>query len=475
MAVYIDKILDSKLDLLRFYQFQPEFYPVLLESVSHHSDLARFDILFIDPLDTLVLNANNQLKYQDINQVSFEHLFESNHFLNAFDKLFSQFQTEQKLESNYPFNGGWFTFLSYEIAHQIEPVIGVVQSESSLPYAYAIRFQSALIYDHVKNELVLISESQTKFKQLKSKIYEDIQHLPTFEKLDLKVKLLEDESIIFTDAVNKIKEYIIQGDVFQVNLSRKWQADLGIKDLYKSAAHIYRALRIANPAPFSCLANIENNVIISSSPERLVKVHDVENKKHILSRPIAGTRPRGQNLENDLDLKNQLHDHPKERAEHVMLIDLIRNDLGRVCKPGSIHVDEFMVNESYETVHHIVSNVTGLLRQNISPGKIIQAMFPGGTITGCPKVRCMEIIAELEQCQREAYTGSLGYINHDGTLDLNILIRTIQLKQEANKHLKLSFRAGAGIVNDSIASNELKETRAKALGMINAINLVDNL
>jgi anthranilate synthase component 1 len=178
------------------------------------------------------------------------------------------------------------------------------------------------------------------------------------------------------------------------------------------------------------------------------------------TRPIAGTRPRGEDDASDRDLSVELISHPKERAEHVMLIDLERNDLGRVCMPGSVEVDELMVVESYAHVHHIVSNVRGRLRPEVLPGDALRAVFPGGTITGCPKVRCMEIIDELEPLARAAYTGTFGYINRDGSMDTNILIRTLQLDGP-----DLCFRAGGGIVADSDPAAELQETRAKARGL----------
>jgi len=187
----------------------------------------------------------------------------------------------------------------------------------------------------------------------------------------------------------------------------------------------------------------------------------------VATRPIAGTRPRGAAPVADRDLARELHSHPKERAEHVMLIDLERNDLGRICEAGSVTVDEFMTIESYAHVHHIVSNVRGRLAAGVTPGKVLSAVFPGGTITGCPKVRCMEIIAELEACARGAYTGSLGYLNRDGSMDMNILIRSLDVRGRS-----LSLRAGAGIVADSIPERELAETRAKARGVLQALHPV---
>jgi anthranilate synthase component 1 len=203
--------------------------------------------------------------------------------------------------------------------------------------------------------------------------------------------------------------------------------------------------------------------VASSSPERLVEVRGGV----VQTRPIAGTRPRLPGDDESARIR-ELSAHPKERAEHVMLIDLERNDLGRVCMPGSVEVDELMVVESYAHVHHIVSNVRGRLRADVTPGEVIAATFPGGTITGCPKVRCMEIIAALEDAPRGAYTGALGYLDRNGELDLNILIRTLTLAGD-----EVSLRAGAGIVADSVAAGELDETRAKARGLLRALGVPD--
>jgi anthranilate synthase component 1 len=218
-------------------------------------------------------------------------------------------------------------------------------------------------------------------------------------------------------------------------------------------------LRRANPAPFAGLLQHNDWAVVSSSPERLIEVR----RGVVQTRPIAGTRPRVVG-DDDLARIRELTAHPKERAEHVMLIDLERNDLGRVCKPGTVEVNELMVVESYAHVHHIVSNVRGRLREGITPGQVIAATFPGGTITGCPKVRCMEIIAALEDAPRGAYTGALGYLDRNGDLDLNILIRTLTLQGR-----DVTLRAGAGIVADSDAAKELDETRAKARGMLRAL------
>jgi len=212
--------------------------------------------------------------------------------------------------------------------------------------------------------------------------------------------------------------------------------------------------------PFAALAQWQGVAILSSSPERLVRVDG----RRVDTRPIAGTRPRSRDPARERGEMRELAAHPKERAEHIMLIDLERNDLGRVCEAGTVRVDELMTIESYQHVHHIVSNVSGVLLPAVTPIGAVRAVFPGGTITGCPKFRCMQIIAELEGEGRGAYTGSLGYLTREGRLDLNILIRTMTLRGR-----ELSFRAGAGIVADSDPARELEETRAKARGLLAAL------
>jgi anthranilate synthase component 1 len=247
------------------------------------------------------------------------------------------------------------------------------------------------------------------------------------------------------------------GDVFQVNISRDWTGLFAQSPL---ATSVYRCLRRHNPAPFAGLMHYQESTLLCSSPERLVEMRGSD----VQTRPIAGTRPRGESQDQDLALSRELIDNVKERAEHIMLIDLERNDLGRVCQPGTVEVNELMVIESYAHVHHIVSNVRGRLRSDAGPVDVMKAIFPGGTITGCPKVRCMEIIAELEQVGRGFYTGSMGYLGRDGSMDLNILIRSMLLQ---GNHI--SFRTGAGIVADSEADRELQETKDKAKGLLLAL------
>jgi anthranilate synthase component 1 len=271
------------------------------------------------------------------------------------------------------------------------------------------------------------------------------------------IAVTEEDPEAYLQRILRAQEYIRDGDIYQANLSRFWRAQL--PDSYP-AAELYRRLRTSNPAPFAALAQFGALRVLSSSPERLLRIRG----RRLDTRPIAGTYPRGKDAADDKSQAAALVSHPKERAEHVMLIDLARNDLGRVCTGGSVLVDEYMAVETYAHVHHIVSNVTGELREGVSPVQALRAVFPGGTITGCPKVRCMQIIAELEATPRGPYTGSLGYLNHDGSGDFNILIRTMSLYGQ-----QLEFRAGAGIVADSQPQRELAESRVKARGLLLAL------
>jgi len=432
--------LDHAFDLLRLHQLKPERYPHLLESVLHGTPQSRFDILFAFPGETI--SSNNQ----------------------AFLPQLSQSWQQQRLnieQSELPFNGGWFVYLAYELANEIEPTLELPASVSPLPKAFATRIPAAVIRDHQSACCYLVCEPGS--ESLLSLIQEDLAGLAAVSEIIAKPQVLsivEDQPDSFIDGVNKIRDYIHEGDVFQVNLSRAWQMELADT----TATQLYQSLRDNNPAPFAALVTFQGKAIISSSPERLVDIID----EQVSTRPIAGTRPRGTDQTADQANSETLLAHPKERAEHVMLIDLERNDLGRVCQPGTVKVDELMVLESFAHVHHIVSNVSGRLRPEISPVDVIRAVFPGGTITGCPKVRCMQIIQELEQTSRGIYTGSVGYISHCGRMDLNILIRTMLLDGK-----QLSFRTGAGIVADSVAESELQETRAKARGLLRALGIDD--
>ncbi len=430
-------------DLLALHRHAPSRYPHLLESAAR-GELGRHDILFAFPGESLTLDHAGALEGPHAANgflASLQHWLDVEHSRPSPDAAF------------LPFHGGWFVFLAYELAAEIEPKLKLFP-DRRWPVACATRFPAAVIRDHATNRAWLAGEDDSLLDVMQADI-EAAAPLPDPRLLQFVAH--EDDPRRYERMVERVVRYIIDGDVFQANISRNWSGEI---DAHIPHWEIHDHLRRANPAPFAALVTWGDQAIISSSPERLVEIRG----ERVQTRPIAGTRPRGDDVKKDRALLAELIAHPKERAEHIMLIDLERNDLGRIAIPGSVEVNELMTLESYAHVHHIVSNVRARRRPEIGVADVISAVFPGGTITGCPKVRCMEIIAELEQSARCAYTGSLGYINRDGSADLNILIRTI-MRDGKN----VSFRAGAGIVADSDPAREVDETRAKARGMLLAL------
>ncbi len=455
-------VLPRDYDLLRLHEADPVRYPFLLESVAaHHGGPGRtdgrtdvHDILFAFPGETLSLDSQFRLSGgPDPAQKG---------FLSALDAWWQSLLlaegSGEAQKSTLPFRGGWFLFLGYELVAETEKTVPV-QSPPPGPVAFATRVPVAVVRNRRSGEAWLVAEAG--YEESGAMVLADLNAPPRRAKSAPKRLLtgdvIEADPGDFLAAVAEIRERIADGDVYQVNLARHWRATANPE---VRAADLYRRLRKTNPAPFAGIATRGDWAVISSSPERLVRCRDGS----VETRPIAGTRPTADDPALEESRRQDLLANPKERAEHIMLIDLERNDLGRISEPGSVTVDEFMVVESYAHVHHIVSNVRGRLKRGVSPGDIIQAMFPGGTITGCPKVRCMQIIAELEQGARGPYTGSMGYLNRDGSCDLNILIRSFVLRGR-----ELAFAAGSGIVADSDPVRELEETRAKAKGLLLAL------
>ncbi len=364
---------------------------------------------------------------------------------------------DENLPASLPFTGGWLALFGYELGGLLEPSVGVCADESSFPAAWLARIPAAILRPPCSERCLLLTEQA--FARLTDVMRRDVHEAPAPDTSLPGLSLLtEEEPELFLQGVSRIQNYICSGDVFQVNLSRLWKAQFSEA---VSPSALFSRLMANNPAPFSALLQFDGQAVVSSSPERLVSVG---RGGRIETRPIAGTHPRGQNRTEDESLRSRLAAHPKERAEHIMLVDLERNDLGRVCIAGSVRVAALMDVSSYQYVHHIESTIEGRLRPDVQVFDILRAVFPGGTITGCPKVRTMQIIRELEASPRHAYTGSVGYINHDGSLDFNILIRSFQLSGR-----ELGFRAGAGIVADSEATRELEETRVKARGLLCAL------
>jgi anthranilate synthase component 1 len=439
--------------LLGLHARLPDRYPVLFESVGGNASLGRYDVLLCLPGERLVATADGRL--QGRVQIT------GAGFLEALDSWWRSESSRPAVAADAPFAGGWFIYAGYELAGEIEPSLRLPRSRH--PRAIAWRMRGAIVRDRVTGTTSIHAEPGHE-SMLRQDVERDLAGsvVETPSRRDLLTgEVAEDSPGAFLDGVRSVLEAIGRGDVYQANLSRGWAARLadGV-----SPADIYRRLRAANPAPFAGIAALPGFTLLSSSPERLLEIRAGQAS----TRPIAGTRPRGRTAADDDTLKRDLVLNEKERAEHVMLVDLERSDLGRICRGGTVRVDEYMTVESYATVHHIVSNVTGELRKDVTPGQAIAAVFPGGTITGCPKVRCMELLAGLEAAPRDAYTGSMGYLGLDGSLDLNILIRTLAVSGDG-----VEFRTGAGIVADSRPEAELGETRAKAQGLLRALGRLE--
>jgi anthranilate synthase component 1 len=434
----------------------PQRYPVFFDSAAS-GPLARYSMLASVPRAALYRDADGKLSatHRDIVAGGF------------LDNLEAWYRDEATTKISggpakpLPFLGGWFVYLGYEVAAEIEPRVRMPRADA--PYsAFALRVENFVVHDLTTGQIFAVSQNGD--AEAHAQLVRDLEQAdraPAVSSRPPELASLEEEpEELFLARVRAAQEYIAAGDIYQANLSRRWR--LKLRDR-QSADHVYGALRHANPAPFAACVQWNGWSNYSSSPERQLR----NAGREISTRPIAGTRARQGSPEQDRRDTAELVAHPKERAEHIMLIDLERNDLGRVCEAGSVTVDEYMVTESYAHVHHIVSNVRGRLRADRSPVDALRALFPGGTITGCPKVRCMQIIATLEGEGRGAYTGSLGWLDCDGDADFNILIRTLTLRGDA-----IELRAGAGIVADSIPSKELEETRAKARGLLRAFGEV---
>ncbi|PZO61898.1 MAG: aminodeoxychorismate synthase, component I [Pseudoxanthomonas suwonensis] len=452
--------LTNAVDLAALQRVSRQRYPLLLASSAQALDAstrqhARHDFLLCGNGEGFVLDADLQLR--DLQGQPLPGGF--------FEQLQRDWTALRVRPDNddaaAPFRGGWALYLGYELAQEIEPVLQLPQAAGELPIAVALRCPAALLHDHATGQYRLACEGdpQPWLQQVRADLQAAAALPPLPDSLPAGT-LHEDDPQRYRDAVQRALTYLQAGDIFQANLSRGWQARFAA-DVEPAALH--RQLLRNNPAPFAGVWQMPAWAVVSASPERLVSIRsDV-----VQTRPIAGTRPRRPG-DDDAARIRELAAHPKERAEHIMLVDLERNDLGRVCRPGTVQVDELMTVESYAHVHHIVSNVSGRLRANAGPVDVLRAVFPGGTITGCPKVRCMQIIAELEGCGRGAYTGAFGWLDRDGDLDMNILIRSAEVQGDS-----VRFRTGAGIVIDSDPQRELDESRAKARGMLHALGLHD--
>ena len=443
-------------------------YGFLLESVQEKHTHGRYSFIGTEPF--LVLKSKGTVvellygeKHQTLDQSP----------LIVFKELMNRFAAPQP-KGLPPFWGGAVGFLSYDLVHFFEKVPRAAKDDLGSPDLYMLFMDTVVAFDHTEQNIWIIHyiPADRFAREDRKTLYQaGLERLASMERR-LKTPSPSIQPALRTPhhsspprsnftktqymkMIRVCKEYIAAGDIYQANLSQRF-----VSEFEGDPWSLYKALRKINPSPFAAFLHLNDMALVSASPERLVRLqnHTVE------TRPIAGTRPRGISPHTDKTIRQVLLANEKERAEHIMLVDLERNDLGRVCAYGSVTVDELMTTEQYSHVIHIVSNIRGLLHPGKDAFDAIRAIFPGGTITGVPKVRCMEIIAELEPVCRGPYSGSIGYLSFSGEMDFNIIIRTFMIANH-----KTYAQVGGGIVADSDPEQEYDETLYKAKALFEAL------
>jgi para-aminobenzoate synthetase component I len=423
----------------------------LLDSALEAGGLGRYSFIGFDPF--LTFRAADGLI--NLSRTDGEEDFRGEP-LTELKKLLAKYRCEPTPE--IPFPGGAVGFLSYEFGASLERVKSSAADDVGTPEVEFGFYDGVIMFDSVARRMFLVAcpvakyAAVTIFRRLEMTLAEGQRRpAPTMSKTvsnGLKAAMTKPE---YLQAIARIKDYIAAGDVYQVNLTQRFDAPLTCHPYA-----LFQKLRQRSPAPFACYLNGGELQVVSSSPERFLRVTD----GRVETRPIKGTRPRGKTPEADARLRDELATSVKDRAELLMIVDLERNDLGRVCEPGSIQVDELYKVETHPTVHHLVANVSGKLRAGSDVVDCIRAALPGGSITGAPKIRSMQIIDELERTRRGVYTGAVGYLGFDGGCDLNIAIRTIICA-----HGRAYYHVGGGIVWDSEPEAEFQETLDKGAAM----------
>ncbi len=372
------------------------------------------------------------------------------------DQLPRSNNAPKTVPEHLPFLGGWLGWLGYDTAWAIEKLPYLKADNLTFPVAYWYEPEDFAILDHQEQLLWLATTKQEQINLFQTQLLEGDNSVSSFPIPPLNLTYTTDQDQ-YEAMVKQAKKYIKAGDIFQANLTLRFIAQSDVK---LNSWQIYRRLQAINPSPFASYWRSPWGDVVSCSPERLVKLEG----NMAETRPIAGTRARGKSLAEDEQLRRELLVNTKELAEHIMLVDLERNDLGRVCTWGTVEVNELLAIERYSHVSHLVSNVKGILQPGKTGVDLVKALFPGGTITGCPKVRCLEIIEELEAVRRSLFYGSCGYWDQRGNLDLNILIRTLLFTPG-----QVTGQVGAGIVADSDPTKEWLESLQKAKALLAAL------
>ncbi|NEP81948.1 MAG: anthranilate synthase component I [Okeania sp. SIO3B3] len=492
VPVYQEWVADLDTPVSAWYRVcagQP--YSFLLESVEGGEKIGRYSFLGCDPLWTLEVRGDRTTQTYRDGTVKF---FEGDPF-DTLDSCLRNYQPV-KLPQLPPDIGGLFGFWGYELIRWIEPRVPVYPStENDLPDGLWMQVDNLLVFDQVKRKIWAIAyadlrspeidleaayqQACDRVSQLVDKLQSPLSQQDTLLEWQPPVRKGREVGDIYSSNtpreqfcanVEKAKDYIKAGDIFQVVISQQLSTEYTGEPFA-----LYRSLRLINPSPYMAYFNFGDWQIIGSSPEVMVKAENTPDGKRLATvRPIAGTRPRGKTYAEDNALAEELLQDPKERAEHIMLVDLGRNDLGRVCRVGTVKVDELMIIERYSHVMHIVSNVVGELADDKTAWDLLKACFPAGTVSGAPKIRAMEIINELEPCRRGAYSGVYGYYDFEGQLNSAITIRTMVVRPKNDGKHRVTVQAGAGLVADSVPETEYEESINKAKGLLEAIRCLKN-
>ena len=446
-------------------------YSYLFESVHGGEKWGRYSIIGLPCVKRIKISGK---------QITIENGYQSSQTLEVDDPLawIEEYQQQFKvaeIEGLPRFTGGLVGYFGYDTIRYIEPRLANTQKPDALgtPDILLMLSEEVVVFDNLSGKLYFIimldpsldqayEKGQQRLDQLAKQLR---QSVPTYQPAAKSVQVHEEDFVSgfteqgFKDAVARARQYIIDGDVMQVVLSQRMSIPFNAEPL-----DLYRSLRSLNPSPYMYYLNLDDHYVVGSSPEILVRLED----NQVTVRPIAGTRPRGATEAEDMALEKELLADPKELAEHLMLIDLGRNDAGRVGKIGSVELTEKMIVERYSHVMHIVSNVVAELNDNMSAMDVLRATFPAGTVSGAPKIRAMEIIDELEPVKRGIYSGAVGYLSWNGNMDTAIAIRTAVIKDRV-----LNIQAGAGIVYDSVPENEWAETMNKGRAVFRAVAMAE--
>ncbi len=469
IPVYREILADMETPVSAFCKIDDRQSAFLLESIAGGEKWARYSFLGVGSGRAFRCRGNS---YEILENGDVVKSGQADNPLVKLKQFLSPYQPVE-LPELPRFFGGAVGYLGYDMVRHIEQLPALKKAEIGCYDSWFLITETLLIFDNMQQKIKVISNVHLRDGADPEQAYDEAikridglvsslrKPLPERHGKPAPVPVAELESNFsrsdFEAAVERCKDYVRAGDIIQVVLSQRFSGELDADPF-----DVYRALRTINPSPYMFYLQFNETRVIGASPEVLVR----KEGDHVEVRPIAGTRPRGTTAEEDLRLEEELLADPKERAEHIMLVDLGRNDLGRVCTTGSVQVDELMVVERYSHVMHIVSNVSGRLQPGYDALDVFAATFPAGTLSGAPKIRAMEIIEELEPVRREIYGGAVGYISFDGNMDLAIAIRTLVAHQN-----RIHLQAGAGIVADSNPAAEFDETVNKAMGVKKAIEL----